>query len=86
MSFCLAEGVLTQKLGAQMVLMHVVKGQYFELNDTGAMVLEAILAGADEIATAAQLSQRFDVDQISAQADVSALIKNLTDRALLSNK
>lgn len=86
MSYCLAEGVLTQKLGSQLVLMHVVKGQYFELNDTGALVLEAILAGADETATAAQLSQRFDVDQINAQADVSALIKNLTDRALLSFK
>lgn len=86
MSYCLAEGVLTQKLGSQVVLMHVLKGQYFELNDTGAMVLEAILAGADEIATTAQLSQRFDVDQISAQADVLALIKNLIDRELLSLK
>ncbi len=86
MSYCLAEGVLTQKLGPQLVLMHIIKGQYFELNGTGAIVLEAILAGTDELALATQLSQRFDVDLISAQADVSALVKNLTDRALLSLK
>jgi hypothetical protein len=82
-SFCLAEGVLTQKLGPELVLMHVAKGQYYELNSTGAVVLEAILAGADEPSAAQQLSQRFQVDLDRAHADVSALIKNLTDRALL---
>ena len=83
MSFCLAHGVLTQKLGSELVLLHVPKGQYFELNGTGATVLAAILAGADEASAAAQLSQRFEVDLIRAQADVSALVRNLTDRALL---
>ncbi len=86
MSHRLAEGVLTQKLGAQLVLMHVLKGQYFELNGTGAVVLEAILAGADEIATAEQLSRRFGVSLERTQADVSALVKDLTDRALLQVK
>ena len=83
MSFCLGHGVLTQKLGSELVLLHVPKGQYFELNGTGAIVLAAILAGADESSAAAQLSQRFDVELIRAQADVSALVRNLTDRALL---
>lgn len=83
MSFCLAHGVLTRKLGPELVLLHVPKGQYFELNGTGATVLAAILAGADEASVAAQLSQRFEVDLIRAQADVSALVRNLTDRALL---
>ena len=68
MSFCLAHGVLTQKLGPELVLLHVPKGQYFELNGTGATVLAAILAGADEASAAAQLSQRFEVD-----TDVDAL-------------
>lgn len=86
MSYCLAEGVLTQKLGLQLVLMHVQKGQYFELNGTGAIVLEAILAGADKTATAQQLSQRFNVDLTRAQADVSALVTHLIDRELLSLK
>ena len=83
MSFCLADGVLTQKLGLELVLLHVPKGEYFELNGTGTVVLEAILAGADETSVAEQLSQRFEVDLVLAQADVLALIKNLTDRALL---
>lgn len=86
MSYRLAEGVLTQKLGAQLVLMHVLNGQYFELNGTGALVLEEILAGADELTTAEQLSRRFSVDLARAQADVSALLKNLIDQALLASK
>ena len=86
MSFCLADGVLTQKLGAQLVLLHVSQGQYFELNGTGAIVLESILAGADEQSAAEQLSRRFEVDLMQAQTDVSALLKNLADRALLVMK
>lgn len=86
MSYFLAEGVLTQKLGAHLILMHIHNGQYFELNASGAMVLEALLAGADEIATAEQLCQQFEVDQVRAQADVLALLKNLTERALLTIK
>ena len=82
-SFCLAEGVLTQKLGPELVLMHVAKGQYYELNSTGVVVLEAILAGADALSAAQQLSQRYQVDLARAHADVSALLINLTDRALL---
>lgn len=83
MSFCLADGVLTQKLGPQLVLLHVPQGQYFELNSTGAVVLEAILAGSDTQGAAEQLSRLFEVDLEQAQTDVSALLKNLTDRALL---
>ena len=83
MSFCLADGVLTQKLGPQLVLLHVPQGQYFELNSTGAVVLEAILAGSDEVAAAEQLSRRFEVDLVRARTDVSALVKDLTARALL---
>ena len=83
MSFCLAQGVLTQKLGPQLVLLHVPQGQYFELNSTGAIVLEALLAGSNEAAAAEQLSRRFEVDPLRAQSDVSALVKDLSDRALL---
>ena len=83
MSFCLADGVLTQKLGPQLVLLHVSQGQYFELNPTGAIVLEAILAGSDEAEAAEQLSLRFEVDLVRARTDVSALVKDLSDRALL---
>ena len=83
MSFCLADGVLTQKLGPQLVLLHVSQGQYFELNPTGAIVLEAILAGSDEAEAAEQLSLRFEVDLVCARTDVSALVKDLSDRALL---
>ncbi len=83
MSYCLAEGVLTQKLGAQLVLMHVLKGQYFELNGTGAIVLDEVLAGADAETTALLLSRRFNIELARAQADVSTLLKNLIDQALL---
>ena len=86
MSFCLAEGVLVQKLGSELVLLHVPKGEYFELNSTGALVLEAILAGADEAGAAEQLSQRFEVDLLRAHTDISALLKHLTDRALLQSQ
>jgi hypothetical protein len=83
LSFSLADSVLSQKLGAQTVLMHVQNGEYFELNKTGAVVLDALLAGKDENAVASLLVDSFEVDHVQAMSDVEALIAALRSRNLL---
>jgi hypothetical protein len=82
-SYQLADSVLSQKLGAQTVLMHVQKGEYFELNKTGALVLDALLAGQDESAAATLLADTFEVAPAQAALDVAALIAALRGRNLL---
>jgi hypothetical protein len=83
LNFSLADSVLSQKLGAQTVLMHVHKGEYFELNNTGALVLDALLAGKDENAVARLLVDTFEVEHAQAISDVNALIVALRSRSLL---
>lgn len=80
---CLHAAVLSQKLGAQTVLMHIQSGEYFELNATGSLILERLLAGASCAEVAALLSERYDVTAGQARADVDALLQQLHQRALI---
>ncbi len=83
MTHQLCDGVLIQKLGAELVLMHIPKGEYFELNRTGTFIFEALIDGADETAVAIKLSTHFEVNLPDAQNDVHALIQSLSARGLL---
>jgi hypothetical protein len=82
MAFRLASGVLTQKLGAETVLMHLDRGEYFELNQSGSDILEALLGG-DEQAAVRALTQRYATNAATAQRDVSALVQALRASTLL---
>ena len=79
----LGDAVLTQKLGSQTVLMHIKSGEYFELNKTGSMALEQLIAGASLEAAALQLSQYCEVTPAQAQADLELLLPQLQQRALI---
>lgn len=81
--FRLNDAVLSQKLGTQTVLMHIQSGEYFELNKTGSMVLESLLAGESIEAAALQLSQHFAVTPDQARQDVEALLTQLRARTLI---
>ena len=79
----LNDAVFTQKLGAQTVLMHIQSGEYFELNPSGSLTLERLLAGASVDQVALLLSQHYAVSQAQAHTDVEALLAQLRNRALI---
>ena len=80
--FALGESVLIQKLGAQTVLMHVKNGEYFELNKSGALALDALLL-SDLFAAVASLTSTFEVEEARARKDVELLVQELSTRGLL---
>jgi hypothetical protein len=82
-TYQLCEGVLIQKLGAELVLMHIAKGEYFELNRTGTIIFEALIDHSDMAQVAATLSTRFEVGVSDAHNDVCALTRSLVTRGLL---
>lgn len=59
------------------------KGQYWELNTTGGVVVEAASRGATLDEVIALVQQQFEVDHDAARADVEALIETAMEMGLL---
>jgi hypothetical protein len=71
------------RAGAEMVLLHLERGVYFTLNETGAFLWERIAAGATlgELSTA--LAERYAVAPERAWSDLVALVAELEIEGLV---
>lgn len=58
-------------------------GKVFELNQTGARIVELIAAGNSIDKILAALFDEFDVDRAAMREEASALIQSLLDRGLV---
>jgi hypothetical protein len=79
----LAPDVLFQACNQEGVMVDLRGGKVFELNQTGARMVELIAArnSIDEIF--ATLFDEFDVDRAVMQEETSTLIQSLLDRGLV---
>jgi predicted deacylase len=82
----LRDGVVMQRLAAEAVLLDVQAGCYFELNASGVVVLEQLLAGATLASAACELCARFEVDQASAERDSVQLLASLKQAGLIAER
>lgn len=71
------------RAGSDLVLLHLERGTYYTLNETGAFVWERLdgTATLDEICAA--IVERFEVDAGSAWSDLTALVDELTAEGLV---
>jgi len=79
----LRQGVVQQAVGDVLMLMDAKQGRYLELNETGALILSALLEGATAEQAAAQLSASYQVSQPQALEDVNKLTDELMAAQLL---
>ena len=79
----MSEGVIQQAVGNITMLMDAKQGRYLELNETGAVILQALLTGATPELAAQQLSATYQVSFAQALADVSLLTSELLAAKLL---
>ena len=76
-------GVVRQAVGEVLMLMDANQGRYLELNETGALILNALLAGANAQQAAEQLSAIYQVSVTQALDDVSKLTDDLIEAQLM---
>ena len=67
-----------------MVLLDERRGRYWQLNGTGALVVQALLDGATPQQVADQLARTQPVTRERAAADVAALVDQLTRAKLVT--
>ncbi|MGV9559321.1 lasso peptide biosynthesis PqqD family chaperone [Streptomyces sp. NPDC003401] len=65
------------------VLLDERTGRYWQLNNTGALVLQGLLAGREPAAIAADLAGRYGIDTGQAERDVSAVTGRLRGSKLV---
>jgi hypothetical protein len=80
----LRHGVVLQRLGAEAVLLDTAQGSYFELNPSGVVVLEHLLAGGSAGSAASELVERYEVDVQTAERDSVELLAALNRSGLLA--
>ncbi|RXS67171.1 lasso peptide biosynthesis PqqD family chaperone [Streptomyces sp. TM32] len=64
------------------VLLDEHAGDYWELNPTGTLVVNTLMAGGDEAAAVAALAGEFDIDLVQAKQDVDTLVQQLRTSGL----
>ena len=80
----MAETVLAQRVGDEMVLLDMSDEMYLGLNDTAALMWEQLAAGKTAGEAVAAVLAEYDVDEATVQADLVALVEDLLSRKLVS--
>jgi hypothetical protein len=70
------------RAGSDLVLLHLERGTYYTLNETGAFVWERLDGAATLDEICASIVERFEVDAESAWTDLTALVDELTAEGL----
>ena len=82
-SWQLAPGVCKERLGEDMVLLDTQAGQYYELNDSGARMIELLDELGSTKAVHAALCQEYDAAPSRLADELAKLIDRLQSRKLL---
>lgn len=77
MSVRLRAGVVTQVIGGQMLLLDSRGGQYFDLNASGTVMLQALLDGRPRAALIGELEARHQQPRARLEADLDQLLQAL---------
>lgn len=83
MSYDLRSGVSAAETDTGLTLLDEDSGEYFSLNPTGAVVLQALLAGGTTDHAIERLMATYDVDRETAAADARELIGALEQAGLV---
>lgn len=81
----LRESVIAQVMDGQMVLLDVNGGQYYDLNASGTLMLEQLLAGATREQVIAAVEHKFLASRERVAADLDALVLTLRQAGLIEN-
>ena len=79
-----APGVLTRRVGDELVLLHLESELYFSLDPVGAAMWQAVCEEGNMSAAHAILSARYDAPTDQLRSDLEELVGRLVDNQLLS--
>jgi len=75
--------VQSRRFHDETVVLDLVRGEYFSLDEVGSKVWDSLVAGSSVPEVVAALEKEFDADAERIEADVVALVDDLVARRLL---
>jgi hypothetical protein len=82
MDLVLKEGLLIQKVVDEVVILEPDSGDYYTLNEIGALMLEHLQQGKSADQITLEISQTFNVTQKEAKQDFTLLLTELEKHGL----
>ncbi len=76
---------MARRVDDEMVILDVMSGRYFGLNEVGALIWDRLGAECTRDELVEAVTTAYDVDRNQASSDVDDLIDQLTDRSLISH-
>jgi hypothetical protein len=86
MELVLKEGLLIQKVVDEVVILEPESGDYYTLNEIGALMLEGLQKGLSSSDIANKLSQQFTVEAEQVAKDLQQLLIELSQCGLAELK
>jgi hypothetical protein len=83
MTLKLRDGVSTADTDYGITLLDENSGQYWNLNPTGALVLQMLLAGGTPAQAVQELTEQYEVNADTASRDVEDLVDSLQSAGLV---
>jgi len=77
--------VVAQRIGDDVVLVHLRTNRIFELNATGGRVWALLAAGAGPDSIVAALVDEFDIDEVSLRAELAAFLETLRKNGIVAD-
>jgi hypothetical protein len=75
--------VVAQRMGGDVVLVHLRTNQICELTDTSARAWDLLAGGADRASVIASLESEFDVEPAQLRAELDDFLSVLVERELI---
>ena len=79
------EGVIAKMVGSEMVLLDYDRGIYYGLNPVGARVWQLLAEGQEIDAIVDLLTEEYDATRETLENDLTALLRDLAAKELLSS-
>ena len=86
MTLKLRAGISTAEVEYGTALLDEDRGEYWNLNPTGALVLQTLLSGSTPDEAAQALAAEYDLDIDEAARDVEELVENLQAAGLVDDR
>jgi hypothetical protein len=78
-----SDSAMARKVDDELVVLDIPSGQYFGLNDVGALLWDLLDGTNDRDALIDAVTAEFDVDRTAAGEDIDALLDHLTTAGLV---
>lgn len=80
----ISDQAIANRVGDEMVVLHLANGTYFGLDSIGALLWEGLQTGASASTVCNQILERYEIDRETAENDLRQFLRELASSDLIA--